>query len=136
MSINNSIASIQNKIKSNNAYKTQYNKKNKAFEQKNIGNFDQVLANQQAILNKNNLKFSKHASQRLSSRDIVFSEEQIDKINSGVEKAREKGIKDSLVLIQNVALIVNVPSKTVVTAMEQGQQNDSIFTNIDGAILL
>ena len=57
-------------------------------------------------------------------------------MESGVQKASEKGIKESLVLIDSLAFIVNVPNKTVVTAMDQGESIDNIFTNIDGAVIV
>ena len=82
------------------------------------------------------LKFSKHASQRLESRNISLSEEQNARLEDGVEQAHAKGIKDSLVLVDSLAFIVNVPSKTVVTAMDQTETQSNIFTNIDGAVIM
>lgn len=82
------------------------------------------------------LKFSKHASMRLEERNISLTEEQNKRLQSGVEKANEKGIKESLVMIDSLAFIVNVPSKTVVTAMDQKETQDNIFTNIDGAVIM
>ena len=64
------------------------------------------------------------------------SEEQSLRLENGVQKASEKGIKESLVLIDSLAFIVNVPNKTVVTAMDQGESSDNIFTNIDGAVIM
>ena len=81
-------------------------------------------------------KFSKHASQRLESRNISLSEEQNARLEDGVEQAHAKGIKDSLVLVDSLAFIVNVPSKTVVTAMDQTETQSNIFTNIDGAVIM
>lgn len=82
------------------------------------------------------LKFSKHASQRLESRNISLSEEQNARLEDGVEQAHAKGIKDSLVLVDSLAFIVNVPSKTVVTAMDQTETQSNTFTNIDGAVIM
>ena len=82
------------------------------------------------------VKFSKHASQRLESRNISLSEEQNARLEDGVEQAHAKGIKDSLVLVDSLAFIVNVPSKTVVTAMDQTETQSNIFTNIDGAVIM
>jgi flagellar operon protein len=53
-----------------------------------------------------------------------------------VEKARAKGVKDSLIVMGDLALIVNVPSKTVVTAVDGENLKENIFTNIDGAVIL
>ena len=81
------------------------------------------------------LKFSKHASQRLQTRSISLSGEQLSRLNEGAMRAGEKGIKDSLVLVDSYAFIVNVPNRTVVTAMDQGESKENAFTNIDGAVI-
>ena len=59
-----------------------------------------------------------------------------DRLENGVKQASEKGITDSLVLVDSLAFIVNVPNKTVVTAMDQTEANGNIFTNIDGAVII
>lgn len=82
------------------------------------------------------LKFSKHASMRLEERNISLTTEQNERLESGVAKASEKGIRESLVMIDSLAFIVNVPNRTVVTAMDQTEQQDNIFTNIDGAVIM
>lgn len=92
--------------------------------------FEDVLRQQQQ------LKFSKHAAQRLESRNISLSEEQNARLEDGVEQAYAKGIKDSLVLVDSLVFIVNVPSKTVVTAMDQTETQSNTFTNIDGAVIM
>jgi flagellar operon protein len=77
--------------------------------------------------------FSKHAALRLSDRNISLSNEQLSRLTEGIGKANEKGIRDSLVLIDNIALVVNVKSRTVITAISQMQEN--VFSNIDGAVI-
>lgn len=82
------------------------------------------------------LKFSKHASMRLEDRNISLSREQNERLESGVRKAGEKGIQDSLVIVDSLAFIVNIPNKTVVTALDKSEADESIFTNIDGAVII
>lgn len=84
----------------------------------------------------NEVKFSKHAANRLSSRNIELTDNQMNRLQEGTLKAQEKGIKESLVLVDSLAFIVNVPSNTVVTAMNQNETNENIFTNIDGAVIM
>ena len=79
------------------------------------------------------LKFSKHANQRLESRNIDLSLNQLDRLQSGTQKAREKGINESLVMVDDLAFIVNVKNNTVVTAVND--DGDGVFTNIDGAVI-
>ncbi len=94
--------------------------------------FEQVLKTTKENSNEG-LKFSKHANERLATRNINLSAEQITRIENGTTKAREKGIQESLVMVDNMAFIVNVKNNTVVTAI--GDSADSIFTNIDGAVI-
>ena len=82
------------------------------------------------------LKFSKHANMRLEQRDIALSAEQSQRLEAGVAKASAKGIKESLVIVDSLAFIVNVPNQTVVTAMDQTESEDNVFTNIDGAVII
>ena len=81
------------------------------------------------------VKFSKHANQRLQTRNIELSDTQLERLNSGLDRARTKKIQESLVMMDNLAFIVNVKNNTVVTAMQQGEE-DAVFTNIDGAVIV
>ncbi|MDE7253306.1 MAG: flagellar protein [Acetatifactor sp.] len=82
------------------------------------------------------LKFSKHASGRLADRGIELSNRQLERLSDGVRKAGQKGIKDSLVIVDELAFIVNVPNNTVVTAMNSTETDDNVFTNINGAVIM
>lgn len=85
---------------------------------------------------KTELKISKHANQRLIDRNINISEAQWQLINDKVAEARSKGVKDSLVLMDQAALIVSAKNATVITAMDRTEANNQLFTNIDGTIVL
>lgn len=107
---------------------------NRTKTHKNAGSevsFEDVLRQKQKPL-----KFSKHATQRLSQRNINLSYEQNIRLTNGVTEAEKKGVNESLVLVDNLAFIVNVPNKTVVTAMDQEETNANVFTNIDGAVIM
>ena len=82
------------------------------------------------------LKFSKHASTRLQDRNIELSDSQIDRLNAGMQKANEKGINESLVLMDQMAFIVNVRNNTVITALNEQEIKENVFTNIDGAVIV
>lgn len=94
--------------------------------------FQEILDNKQSEKTES-LKFSKHANQRLATRNINLSAEQMERLENLTTKAREKGIRESLVMVDNMAFIVNVRNNTVITAV--GDSADSIFTNIDGAVI-
>ncbi|WP_029232090.1 TIGR02530 family flagellar biosynthesis protein [Butyrivibrio sp. VCB2006] len=104
------------------------------------GSFAQVLNKIQeqadnSSVARENLKFSKHAANRLNDRSIELTQDQMLRLNQGAKEASEKGIKDSLILIDQLAFIVNVPNNTVVTAMDQTETKNNVFTNIDGAVI-
>lgn len=99
-----------------------------------IKSFDNIF--KQTIQQNQEVKFSKHANLRLSSRNINITKEQMQKINQGIINAGQKGIKESLVLVDDIALVVNVENKTVVTALDKKESKEHIFTNIDGAVIL
>jgi flagellar operon protein len=82
------------------------------------------------------LTFSKHALQRLDSRQIPVSGQLVSQISNAVEKAKSKGIKDALIFNGQTAFIVNIPSSTVVTTMSGREMTDNVFTNIDGAVII
>ncbi len=82
------------------------------------------------------LKFSKHATDRLATRDIRLDNSQLNRLQEGVAKAGMKGIKESLMIMDKLAFIVNVPSNTVVTALDSELSNEQVFTNIDGAVIV
>lgn len=82
------------------------------------------------------VKFSKHASQRLQSRDINLSQEDMAKIDGALKKAEAKGIKDALILMQDKVFIANVKSRTIITASTETDLKDNVFTQIDGAVII
>lgn len=82
------------------------------------------------------LKISKHASERLAERNIHISDAEWAHVNEKVNEAKLKGIKESLVLMDQAALIVSAKNSTVITAMDRMEAKDQLFTNIDGTIVL
>lgn len=130
MKINNQFSSIEQ-------ITSQYlNQKRTAVETVNQNtSFTEVLKSKQAEADTE-LKFSKHAASRLADRQIDLTQEQMKRLEDGTKKALEKGIQESLVLIDQLAFIVSVKNNTVITAMDQKETSDNIFTNIDGAVIM
>ena len=95
--------------------------------------FAEILE-QKKTAGSSELKFSKHASERLISRNIDLSESQKERLNHAVRAAEAKGIKESLVMMDNLAFVINVRNNTVVTAVTGGEEK--IFSNIDGAVVV
>lgn len=98
--------------------------------------FGEILKQKQSVSENSALKFSKHASMRLQSRKIELSTDQKERLETGAEKAEAKGMKESLVIVDSYSFIVNVPNKTVVTAMDHTESGENVYTNIDGAVII
>lgn len=96
--------------------------------------FSEILKEKQGAAETGELKFSKHANERLASRNIDLTDEQFKRLETGAKKAGEKGISESLVMVDNLAFIVSVKNNTVITAVKEGEEK--IFTNIDGAVII
>lgn len=97
------------------------------------GSFQKALQNE---LQNDRIRFSHHAEQRLRQRGIEFKPEHLAKIQSAVDKAASKGAKDSLMLINDTALIVNIKNRTIVTALDEASMKDNLFTQIDSAVII
>lgn len=82
------------------------------------------------------LKFSKHAMQRLDSRNIQLSESDVSRISDGVDKAKQKGVKEALIMMDNKVFVASVKNNTIITAAVDDQLKDNVFTNIDGAVIV
>ena len=89
-----------------------------------------------AALLDDRLKVSGHAQTRLQSRNIDMNRDQWERVIGGVEKAAQKGAKESLVLLDEVALVVSVKNRTVITAVEKEKLKENVFTNIDSAVIV
>lgn len=82
------------------------------------------------------LKISAHAQKRLDQRKIALNNDSLTKLTQAVNKAEEKGAKDTLILMNNLAFVVSVENKTVITAMGQDSLKNNVFTQIDSAVII
>ena len=81
------------------------------------------------------LRFSKHALERLQRRGIELDGATMQRLDEGVARAAGKGARDSLVLVDGTAFVVSVRNQTVITAVGTEHMKDSVFTNIDSAVI-
>ena len=90
--------------------------------------FTETLENVQGV------RFSTHAQNRLQSRDISLNTENVNRLSDAIDKAEKRGGKSSLVMVDDLAFIVNVQSRTVVTALDKNQRGEGVFTQIDSVV--
>ena len=81
------------------------------------------------------ITFSNHAQKRLEMRNIQLGDTGIQRLTKAVEKAGKKGCKESLVLMDDMAFIVNIHDRLVVTAMDMEKRGEGVFTRIDSVVL-
>ncbi|MCL6588483.1 MAG: hypothetical protein K6U80_00860 [Firmicutes bacterium] len=92
--------------------------------------FNQQLAGQAGV------KFSAHALKRLESRDIALNSQDMALLRDAVNKAEAKGARESLILMDQMALVVSIKNRTVITAVDNESLKDNVFTNIDSAVIV
>jgi flagellar operon protein len=100
------------------------------------GSFRDVLRTAQAPAVQQPLKFSAHAQQRLESRNIRLTTDDVAKMNAMADKAAAKGAKQSLFMMRDVAMVVSITNRTVITAVDQSSMKENVFTNIDSAAII
>lgn len=117
-----------------------------------VGNFPEGVSNNQKINRKNSTSFenilkdeikkdvdftiSNHAAKRLESRNIKLSKADMENINKGINMAKEKGSKDSVIIYKDIALVTSIKNRTIVTAVNKNESKNNIFTNIDSIVML
>ncbi len=97
--------------------------------------FAQVLKTQQQNQTAQ-LNFSKHAQNRIIDRGIELGDAKLERLSQGMRLAEEKGLDDTLILIDKTAFIVSVKNGTVVTTLNGDDLNGSVFTNIEGTVII
>lgn len=91
---------------------------------------------QQKLDEGKGIAFSKHARERVEQRGLEVTTSLLDRLADSVQKAQAKGAQTILALDKGQAFIINVPTSRVITAMDQNEMKENIFTNIDGAVIL
>jgi len=98
--------------------------------------FQNTLEKARESAKAHDVNISSHAADRLLRRGIQLDQTDLKKISDGFDRAATKGAKDSLFMIRDLALIVSVENRTVITALHGQNAKDNVFTQIDSAVLL
>ncbi len=94
--------------------------------------FRQVL---ESTYKQHEIIFSAHARARLEERNIRLGLEDIQKINRAMGKAESKGARSPLLLYKDIALVANIPNRTIITAVDGAGEKEQIYTGIDSAVI-
>ena len=93
--------------------------------------FGEVLARAE----QTRLRFSGHAAKRMQQRGLHLDGERMRRLEDAVDRAAAKGARESLVLLDELALVVSVRNQTVITAMDEESRREHVFTNIDSVVI-
>lgn len=104
--------------------------KNQPKTNETTKNFRQILNDQQ------NIKVSKHAKKRIIERGIHLTEQQWSTLNTKLKEAKQKGVREAVVILRDATLLVNAQKHTVITALNNDEAEDKVFTNINGTIII
>jgi len=96
--------------------------------------FRTLLAN--SLGRYENLKFSNHAIGRLEDRGLLLSEDKAERLSKAIDTAQAKGSRESLVLLDELAFVVSVANRTVITACDLANLKEGVFTKIDSAVVV
>ncbi len=97
---------------------------------------NQKLVEQQTTMPQGELSISKHATARMEQRGMEMSTELMLSLNNAMDKVRTKGARDTVMIAEQGAFIVNVPNNVIVTAITKEELKENVFTNIDSAVLI
>ncbi|HAN44698.1 MAG TPA: flagellar protein [Ruminococcaceae bacterium] len=96
--------------------------------------FEQIFQNQ--LKSQSTVNFSKHAKERISERNIDISAEKVEKLETGIKLAQQKGLGDTLIIVDNTLFVVNAKSSTVITTLNQSESIGNVITNIQGTVIV
>jgi len=133
MRIDDAIFNYASRINATRSADTPATGKTEENKQANGQSFADLLA---AKMNAGGLTFSKHAMQRVAEREMDLSAEDVTKLNDAAKRAGAKGLDNTLVLTGKGAFIINVSHNVVVTAMNNNDMKENVFTQIDGAVII
>jgi flagellar operon protein len=88
-----------------------------------------------AAADEHSLQFSEHAMKRVEQRQIPMAGDQMDRLSKAMDTLSQRGSRQSLVMLDQYAYVVHVPSHTVVTAVEPNQDKERVFTQIDSVVI-
>jgi flagellar operon protein len=97
------------------------------------GGFAAALAKE--TQRQEDLTISQHAQKRLDSSQVKLSQDDMQRITGAVDKASAKGANQSLVMLDDLALVVSIRNRVVITAVDEARTKEGIFTNIDSVVI-
>ncbi len=81
------------------------------------------------------VSLSSHVQRRMEQRQIQLGDDQLERLGKAMDLLAAKGGRQSLVMLDEVAYVVHIPSHTVVTAVGPNDRKEAVFTQIDSVAI-
>ncbi|MFK7846919.1 MAG: TIGR02530 family flagellar biosynthesis protein [Rhodothermales bacterium] len=100
--------------------------------------FDQTLEKAQQGIEQQEqvVRLSAHAVHRLEERNISLTSQERTDLGQAITRLSDKGARNALIVRDDAAFVVNVPNRTLVTAISQQELQQRVFTQIDSTMLI
>ena len=109
-----------------------------SFPHKNndLGNSEKVNVSFKEVLNNkifqdNTINFSDKASKNLHEINGSLNTDQINRLELGLGKLKEKGVSSGVLLMDSTAFVLNVKNQTVMTTIGKNRIQENVFSNFD-----
>jgi len=81
------------------------------------------------------MRITKHAEERMGREGLQMDAAQTRRVKDAMTRLADRGAEQSLLLIDDLAMIVNVRNRTLVTVVSGERRGDGVFTDIDSAVI-
>jgi flagellar operon protein len=82
------------------------------------------------------INLSVHAARRMQERNLNMDSSEYMKLKAAMDKLRNKGGQDSLVITDKAAYILDVGNNKIVTAIDKDSIAENVFTKIDSTLII
>jgi flagellar operon protein len=108
--------------------------KEQATTEKSAESFKDMFSRE--LAGERGVTVSKHASERLYSRNMQLSDERLQQVAGALDKAEGKGSRETLIMFDDLALVASVKNRTIITAFDRDNLKEGVVTSIDSAVIL
>ncbi len=110
----------------------------KKISPNNISEFQDLIKkiNTTPEIKNQNIEISQHAAKRLEERNLTIDGDEYLKLREAIDKVRNKGGQNSLVISDKAAYIVDIANNKIITAMDKNQLEENVFTKIDSTVFM
>ena len=107
-----------------------------SYKSNDLGNAEKVNVSFKEVLNNkifqdNTINFSDKASKNLHEINGSLTTDQMNRLELGLGKLKEKGVSSGVLLMDSTAFVLNVKNQTVMTTIGKNRIQENVFSNFD-----